>query len=266
MPHSVKTVTDRADARTVREVQRVLGSVFSRRDLEREKLADRAALERLVRSGYVRTVRRGVYEIVEQPRVVIAHEFVLALGQLPSSEDPYISWRSALSHWGLTEQLSKVIYVAVRRPRPAPKLGDGGRIELVVQRESCRYGTTEIVVSGTPVKITTPEKAVLDSLDRPDLSGGLEEVVRALTSRTSLDYDRLVGFALRHPSETLARRLGYLMHSLSLGDPEPLRVRVKRAKRPVRLDLDEPTVAGYDPGWRIIDNVGVEALREMTEP
>jgi len=239
--------------------------VFTRRDVEREGLADREALERLVRAGYVRTVRRGVYEIVEQPRVVIAHEFVLALAQLPSSEDPYISWRSALSHWGLTEQLSKVIYVAVRRPRPAPKLGGVGRIELVVQSDSRRYGIAEMTVSGTTIRIATPEKAVLDSLDRPDLSGGLEEVVRAVSSRASLDYDRLVDLALRHPSETLARRLGYLLHVLSLGDPEPLRVRVKRTKRPVRLDLDEPAVVGYDPEWRVIDNVGVEALRGLIE-
>jgi predicted transcriptional regulator of viral defense system len=265
MPQQVKESTRPSAARTVREIQRVLGSVFSRRDVKREGLADRATLERLVRAGYVRAVRRGVYEIVEQPRVVIAHEFVLALALLPSSEDAYVSWRSALSFWGLTEQLSKVIYVAVRRPRPAPKLGGVGRVELVVQSESRRYGITEVSVSGTPIRIATPEKAALDSLDRPDLSGGLGEVVRAVSSRASLDYDRLVDLALRHPSETLGRRLGYLMHVLSLGDPEPLRARVKRTKRPVRLDLDESAVAGYDADWRVIDNVGVESLREMIE-
>ena len=33
-----------------------------------------------------------------------------------------------------------------------------------------------------------------------------------------------------------------------------------------RLDLDEDSVPEYDRVWRVIDNIGVNNLREMMEP
>jgi len=249
-------------ARSLRDVQRALGPVFARRELERAGLGDRALLERLVRAGYVRRASRGLYEIVEEPRVRIAHEFVLALGAVPASEEAYISWRSALAHWGLTEQMPRVVYVAVQHPRLQARLG-GARVQFVVQAPARRYDLREAVVSGSPVRIASAEKAVLDALDRPDLSGGLDEVVRALASRSSLDYGHLVGLGLRHPSAALARRLGYLMTVLGLSDPGALLARVRPGDNPLRLDLDGPATDAYDRAWRVIDNVGASDLRDM---
>jgi predicted transcriptional regulator of viral defense system len=250
-----------SEARTVRQIEQALGPAFTRRDLERRGLADRALLSRLLRAGYLRKASRGVYEVVEAPKVKIAHEFVLALAIPSPRDDAYISWRSALAHWGLTEQMAKVVYVAVVDSRPDARVS-GSHVQFVVQGKDRRYDIRDVSLSGTSVRMVTPEKAVIDSLDRPGLSGGLSEVVKALASRSQLDYARLVSLALRHPSSTLVRRLGYLMTVLHLGDPSPLRRRVGATDKPMRLDLDGDPAAEVDKEWRVIDNIGAADIRD----
>lgn len=249
------------DARAVRRIEEVLGPVFTRRDLERRGLGDRPLISRLLRSGYLRRASRGVYEVAEEPRVKISHEFVLALS-IPSTKDAaYISWRSALAHYGLTEQMAKVVYVAVTATRPDARVG-GTRVKFVIQGKDRRYDIRDVPLSGTKVRMVSPEKAVIDGLDRPDFSGGLDEVVRALASRSQLDYVRLVDLAGRHPSGTLIRRLGYLMTALQLGDPTPLLRRISRSDKPMRLDLDEEQRGPVDKQWQVIDNVGRAEIRD----
>jgi predicted transcriptional regulator of viral defense system len=250
-----------SEARAVRRIEMALGPAFTRRDLERRGLADRALLSRLLRSGYLRRVSRGVYEVVEAPKVRIAHEFVLALAIPSPREAAYISWRSALAHYGLTEQMAKVVYVAVVNSHPDARVS-GARAHFVAQRTDRRYDIREVTLSGASIRMVSPEKAIIDSLDRPELSGGLGEVVRALASRSQLDYARVVSLALLHPSGTLVRRIGYLMTVLHLGDPSPLRQRVGARDKPMRLDLDEDRTGEVDREWRVIDNIGVADIRD----
>lgn len=122
------------------------------------------------------------------------------------------------------------------------------------------YGfKTERTPTG-PVRIATPEKAILDSLDRPDLGGGLPEIVKALRKTSLYDPEALMSLAARHPSTALAHRLGYLMSVLGVGDPTSLRRLVRRTGPPVVLDLGRFPEGGgtavIDPVWRVLDNVG----------
>jgi predicted transcriptional regulator of viral defense system len=256
-----KAVAFLSEARAVRQIEQVLGPAFTRRDLERKGLGDRALLSRLLRAGYVRKVSRGLYEVVEAPRVRIAHEFVLALAIPSSGDDAYISWRSALAHYGLTEQMARVVYVAVAASRLGVKVS-GARVQFVIQGKDRRYDVRDVSLSGTSIRMVSPEKAVIDGLDRPDLSGGLGEVVGALASQSQLDYAHLIPLALEHPSGSLVRRLGYLMTVLHLGDPSPLRGRVGARDKPMRLDLDGDRAGEIDKQWQVIDNVGVAGIRD----
>ncbi len=254
-----------SDAKAVRRIEGALGPVFTRRDLERRGLGDRPLISRLLRSGYLRRASRGVYEIAEAPQVKISHEYVLALAIPSTTDDAYISWRSALAYYTLTEQMAKVVYVAVAATRPDASVG-GARVKFVIQGKDRRYDIRDVPLSGTKVRMVSPEKAVIDGLDRPDLSGGLDDVVRALASRSQLDYAHLVELAGRHPSGTLGRRLGYLMTVLELGDPAPLRRRISRSNKPMRLDLDEERHGPVDKEWQVIDNVGIAEIRDWAQP
>lgn len=231
---------------------------------ERSQIASRPALDRLVRAGYLTRVDRGIYAIAERPSPQAPHPFVLATARL--DEEPcYISWWSALVHHDLTEQMPLVVYVAVTRPHRPRHIG-GTEVRYVVQGRDRFYGYRPVSLPSGKVRVASAEKAVLDSLDRPELAGGLREVVKALASPWGLDRDHLVRMALRHPSDALVGRLGYLMTVLGVGDPRPLLVRRRRGGALIPLDVSAPEDARsvVDPTWRVADTIDPERLISWT--
>lgn len=233
----------------------------------REMLAPsslRPALRRLVRDGRIARVGRGIYTILELPNApTLVDDDELRLATAALDDTPhYVSWRAALSRHGLTEQDPKVIPVALRVRRTARHLGEL-TVRPVYQSPDRFYGFHTVqVASGARIRLASPEKAIIDSLDRPDLGGGLPEVVKALSRRSRYDAEGLVRLAHRYPSQATVARLGYLMSALGIGDPSPLRSRVRRKGPPVTLDLLEGTDdASLNATWRVLDNVGVDTLR-----
>lgn len=228
----------------------------------------RPALRRLLRSRRIARASRGVYTILEKPqRPKLVDDDELRLATAPFADSPhYVSWRAALSRHNLTEQDPRVIAVALRGRREPRRIA-GLRVRPVYQSADRFYGFTRVkAASGGDIFLATPEKAILDSLDRLDLGGGLPEVVKALNHAEAYDPVELVRLARRHPSQATIARLGYLMSVLGIGDPTPLRSLVRRKGPPVNLWLLEPDAhASLDATWRVSDNVGMDTLRAWAD-
>lgn len=233
-----------------------------------DRVALRPSLRRLVRAGYLANVGRGVYTILERPHApTLVDDDELRLATAALGDTPhYVSWRAALSRHNLTEQDPKTIAVALRVRRTSRSVGDL-KVRPVYQSTDRFYGFRTVrVPSGGSIRLATPEKAILDSLDRPDLGGGLPEVVKALGRTSSYDAKDLVGLARRYPSQATVARLGFLMTVFGIGDPSPLQNQVRRKGPPVTLDLLESEAgASLDSTWRVSDNVGVDTLRAWAD-
>lgn len=255
------------DAELLEHLEKELGRTFDVRLLS-DAASLRPALRRLVRSRRIARASRGVYTILEKPqRPKLVDDDELRLATAPFADSPhYVSWRAALSRYNLTEQDPRVIAVALRGRREARKIA-GLRVRPVYQSPGRFYGFRRIkVASGGEIFLATPEKAILDSLDRPDLGGGLPEVVKAINHTEGYDPAELVRLARRHPSRATIARLGYLMSALGVGDPTPLRSLIRRKGPPVLLWLLEPEAhASLDPTWRVSDNVGMDNLRAWAD-
>jgi predicted transcriptional regulator of viral defense system len=253
-------------AELVERLERDAGRTFDVRKVSDEET--RTALRRLVRAGTVSHVGRGVYAILERPEpdtLVDDDELRLATADLDHLEH-YVSWRAALSRHGLTEQDPRTVSVAVRG-RHAPRVRGGLRVRPIYQSPKRFYDYRRArVPSGATIRLATPEKAIVDSLDRPDLGGGVGEVAKALRRTWAYDPDRLVAVARKFPSQATVARLGYLMSVLGIGDPSPLKSLVRRKGPPVPLDLRvDKTEAPIDPVWRIADNLGPERIKAWAE-
>ena len=76
------------------------------------------------------------------------------------------------------------------------------------------------------VEITDREKTIVDCLDRPDLSGGVDQVGRALLAGDgNFDWDRMTMYLCRFGSGAVVKRLGFLVEALELTHPpEPSRL------------------------------------------
>ena len=184
--------------------------------------ATRDALERLVRKGWLERIAKGKYLIVpleagpERTWTESAH--VIA-GELVSPS--MISYWSALAYWNLTEQVPRVTYVQTtsRKEERTPTIL-GMRFRIVRVKPRKLFGGHRYYSRGGPVLVADREKTIVDCLDRPDLSGGVEEVARALVaSDGDLNWDRVTDYLCRFGSGAIVKRLGFLAEHLKLAHP-----------------------------------------------
>lgn len=220
---------------------------------------DAPTLRRLVRSGAVVRLARGRYAITEVPVAQVDDPLRIATASF-ADEPHYVSWWAALARHGLTEQDPLTIAVAVRGRRHRQRVVGSLRVRSIVQSPARFFGAMTLSTPTGPVRIARPEKAIVDSLDRPDLAGGLGEVVKALASR-SYDFGKLLAVGGRYPSRATVARLGYLLEALDITDASVVHNRVRRKSEPVRLDVTADATGAIDSRWRIVANVEDERLR-----
>ena len=65
--------------------------------------------------------------------------------------------------------------------------------------------------SGMPLRITSLERTLVDVLDRPDYSGGWEEVWRSLESVEFFDLEKVVEYALLLENATTVAKVGFFL-------------------------------------------------------
>lgn len=115
---------------------------------------------------------------------------------------------------------------------------------------------------GFPIRVTTPERTLVDGLRDPDLSGGLENVLGAWASYTDLlDADDVVHNVEQIGEGVLRQRVGFVMDKLSLSHPilEEWRKNKKRGGSS-KLLASAPYSPEYDESWNLSVNAPIEAL------
>lgn len=221
-------------------------------------------LSRLHEKGWLARIERGRYLVVpmEGQAGWAEHEFVYASQLIVPY---YISYRSALAHWGLTEQLLHVVFVATTRRKRNLEF-QGVRFRFVTIHPRKFFGYTEVMFDATPVKIATPEKAIVDCLDQERHGGGVPEVAKALfEAERRLDKALLTEHALRMGSNVLVRRLGYLLDLVDGGQTEMLTHHVGNAGYAYLSRLFPRRELARSARWRLIINVEAAQLRRGRE-
>jgi predicted transcriptional regulator of viral defense system len=200
------------DIFTIRDAYELLGPGRPTRD----------TLERLVDKGWLERIERGKYLIVPleagPDRVWTEDAFVI--GSHLASPSMVAYW-SALSHWNLTDQGPRVTYVQTpaRKENRTPVVL-GMRFRIVRVKEEKFFGGRAVRVGESPVQVTDPEKTLVDCLDRPELSGGVAEVARALREGDGeLDWTLATRYLQRFRSGAVVKRLGFLVESSALSHP-----------------------------------------------
>jgi predicted transcriptional regulator of viral defense system len=241
--------------------------VFTTHDVqELGQLSPQAAsnlLTRLVHRGLVDRVARGHY--VMRPfgalgTRAVAEDVALAVGAFFAGKPHRIAYRSALDWHGLLEHPSRQIVVATDK-RPGLRQLSGRPLRVVHERpDRIQIGAVD---AGHGARVSSLERALVESAARPALAGGIQVVAGAL-SRARADPDKLEEIAHALGARSALHRLGSIADRLdvhSLADQlEPL----SSIGRPVPLD---PELAYEADGWRD-DKWGVDwpfAVEELEE-
>ncbi len=167
-------------------------------------------------TGRLVRVKRGLYAVVgrgRSPAGFRADAFLVASRFAP---DAVLAYHTALQLHGLAQSALRrftvctrndvrevafqgVVYAGVRPPRAS---GD---------REGTEVHVTTVNRQGLDVRVTDLERTVVDVLDRLEVSGGWEEVMRSLEHVRVLDAPAAAAYALRLGRAATAAKLGLLL-------------------------------------------------------
>ena len=226
----------------------------------------------LVRKGWLERLRPGLFQLIpaDRGREAVADTNPLLAGA--ALVRPYFfSFGTACTHHGLTEQAFAEVYLACRQRRRAEQIR-GTRYVFAFVSEKRFFGFDETSVLGATVRMATPERALLDALDRPHYAGGLGEVSRMVgRSMPKLSSERVAEMLERWGESALAQRLGYLadLHGTEL--QPSVRGAIERLVRPKNKVLLGPRRRWGTSGtlvrpWNIVENVPRDVLLEKGEP
>lgn len=218
-------------------------------------------LERLQSKGWIRRIRRGRFAVVPlssgEDRSPQLHEFVVAMEVVSPAAVAY--W-SALNHHGMTEQLPRSVFVATNHPvRRQPGEVLGVRYKIVSLKPGKYFGIVKDWIGEIPFDVTDREKTIIDGLDLPQHTGGVSEIAKALTKHWNiLDEKKLRSYAAEIGNSAVAKRLGFLMETLGLGDVVALRTVAPLASGFSPLDPTMPKRGKYNRRWGLLVNAEIQ--------
>jgi predicted transcriptional regulator of viral defense system len=176
----------------------------------------------------------------------------------------YIAYYSAAHVHGLTEQMPFKTTVAVlKQMRP---IGIGNiSVSFVNLKKSRFFGCEEVKYLDVTLNVSDLEKTAVDCVDRPELCGGIPEVVRTLSNAFEsgrVNCQRLVSYVRKFRSHAVAQRLGFIIEYLK----ERRKIRVEpeiledllqlTGSKIYPLDIKASKKGETSRKWKIINNAG----------
>jgi predicted transcriptional regulator of viral defense system len=226
--------------------------------------AARSALSHMQQGGWVKRIERGLYMLVPlsagPQRMWTENALVVASHLLQPSA---IAYWSALHYWNLTEQLPRTVFVqSPRRKSKRDMTVMGVHYRFITIQPQRFFGLVAQTVDQHAIQVTDREKTLVDTADRPDLSGGIGQLVETLRGHwEELDWQRVDAYLVQFASGAVVKRLGYLLEALALPIPHGRELLQRwRSQLSTGIALLEP--GGSPDGrvlrrWRVQDNAGV---------
>ena len=214
-----------------------------------------------VKAGRLVRVRRGLYAVVPPGADPDAHPIDSYLIASRLATDAVLSHHTALEFHGRAYSVWRhLTYLAERPPRPLTfrsHVFRGTRFpEPLVRCGGQLFGVSDSDRSGVSLKVTGIERTLVDVLDRPDLSGGWEEVWRSLESVEFFDLEKVVEYALLLENATTAVKLGYFLdrrrEGLMVEDRHLAALRERRPLQPHYLDRSKRGSGSLVAEWNLV--------------
>jgi predicted transcriptional regulator of viral defense system len=246
---------------------------FTTRDLVEVLQVDRLRAQqiafRMAEAGLATRLKRGTYALAPadawgEPGAVPTNWYAAAAA-LVHPAPYYLAYYTAMRLHRMTQHPLRTVFIAITRPRRDVAVGPV-RFQFVTLADHRFFGQVDHVLEpGRVVKVADLERTFLDCVDRPDLCGGLEEIVGGFKRQQhELNADRLLRYVMRLREPALTKRLGFLLELTGYGDPEVLweleRI-AGRAKRYIPLDVMRRDRTGLrNKRWELVLNADIDEL------
>ncbi|MDO9575961.1 MAG: hypothetical protein Q7J55_05490 [bacterium] len=241
------------------DVQRILGKEYN----ESTDL-----LSELVKRGIVTRLKSGKFLIVPQ-ELGSAEQYIgnwyVAAREVVNSPDYYIAFYSSMNYWGmLTQPLIKIFVASPQRQIVPQEMKE--KLVLIFVKNKFVWGVKEEwVTRDEKVRISDLEKTTIDALAHPQYCGGITEIAKGIwLTKNKIDFAKLINYVTKYNKNVVAKRLGYILEILNVGQRDLIQELKKYVKN--RYDLFDPTLPEKridKNSWRLIDNVGRKQILDL---
>jgi len=213
-------------------------------------------LSRWEKLGWVERIEKGKYIVIPlgaKKGEYTLNEFVIGSILVKPS---IISYWSALNYYGLTEQIPTTIFIQTTARKKNQKLEIFGVKYKIVRIKSEKFfGNKKVWFDNFQVGITNKEKTIVDCLDKPEYSGGVIEVAKAL-KYAKFDFIRLSNYTKKIKNSGVIRRLGFICDFLKI----PINLPEIKTQNYLYLDPTMPKKGDTNSKWRLIINLNIGEL------
>jgi len=176
----------------------------------------KATLRRYLDAGQIVRIRRGLYATVPPGQTPEATEPDPYLVASRLARDAVLAYHTALQFRGRAYSTFNVFtYLTAGSTRALSFKGSLYKAtphprELVAKAQK-DFGVETTEAAGLDILVTSLERTLVDVLDRPDLSGGWEEVWRSLESVEYFHLDKIIDYALLRGNATTTAKVGFFL-------------------------------------------------------
>ena len=212
-----------------------------------------------LRAHRIGRVKRGVFftmrpgETVERSPV----DFLLVTSRL--APDAVLGYHTALEAHGYAQSVFERLFFLTQHKVKTVTFRGRAFVPVappqILQRK--RLSTTltvELERRGLPYRVTSLERTAVDVLDRPDLTGGLEEAWRSLSAIPLLDLRAVVDYVRLRNLATLAAKVGLFLerHKEHFSVPARVLEELQSLRPRAPHYLDRSTRGKLVPTWNLI--------------
>ena len=161
-----------------------------------------------LKEGGVKPIKRGLYYVEalsDEESQTVPDPFLVAAKLAKNS---VLTYHSALELHGAAYSHSHRVYFY---STPQTRRFEFMDVEYVPIQKKVTWGVTTLEREGNTIRLTDRERTVLDCLDRPDYTGGLEELFKSLDLFPSADLEKLKTYLRKAGKLILYAKAGFLL-------------------------------------------------------
>jgi predicted transcriptional regulator of viral defense system len=169
-----------------------------------------------ITKGRLINVRRGIYAVVPpgaKPEQILIDPYLLAS---KAAKDSILAYHTALElHGSAYSVFEQFTFLTAYKIKPFEVQNRWFRpvtLPTVLKNSAhADFGIENLDRQGVVIRLTSPERTFVDVLDRIELSGGWEEVVRSVSNIAILRVADVIKYCLLLDNRILAAKVGYFL-------------------------------------------------------
>lgn len=222
-------------------------------------------LSDLIRRNVLARINSGTYLILltGQENAQLSSWPIIA-NALAEPSEYFISHYSAMRIHGMTTHPLLNIYITMYKRHRIKKVAHISYHFIFTKHEYFWGKHMYWATKQNKVYVSDIERTLLDGLERPDLCGGIKEVVRGLwIKRNEINWEKITNYARKFRTKAAVQRLGYLLELFELS-PESISILkeiIYPAKGYILLDPNTNPEGKYLNRWHIQLNMNTEELK-----